>query len=115
MVYFIKEIGCGVKGVCSMLCEDVGVLYGVMLDGCVFDLELGAILLVMCIKGESVDEIVGFMDVVEYFFVLLFLLLGLYVLVLIFSYNGARKLVNLMFLLVLLLVREGVLVLIYGV
>ena len=63
---FIKEIGRGVKGARSMSREDAGALYGAMLDGRVSDLELGAILLAMRIKGESVDEIAGFMDAAEH-------------------------------------------------
>jgi len=49
---FIKEIGRGVKGARSMSREDARLLYGAMLDGRVSDLELGAILLAMRIKGE---------------------------------------------------------------
>src|SRR6476660_6973422 len=62
---FIKEIGRGVKGARSMTREDAKTLYGAMLDGRVSDLELGGILLAMRIKGESVEEIAGFMDAAE--------------------------------------------------
>ena len=59
---FIKEIGRGVKGARSMSREDARALYAAMLEGRVSDLELGAILLAMRIKGESVEELAGFMD-----------------------------------------------------
>ncbi len=59
---FIKEIGRGVKGARSMSRDDAHRLYAAMLEGRVSDLELGAILLAMRIKGESVDELAGFMD-----------------------------------------------------
>lgn len=113
--HFIKEIGRGVKGARSMSREDAGALYGAMLDGRVSDLELGAILLAMRIKGESVDEIAGFMDAAEHSFTPLPSPPGAYAPVLIPSYNGARKLANLTPLLALLLAREGMPVLIHGV
>jgi anthranilate phosphoribosyltransferase len=86
-----------------------------MLDRRVSDLELGAILLAMRIKGESVDEIAGFMDAAEQSFAALPSPPGPFAPVLIPSYNGARKLANLTPLLALLLAREGVPVLIHGV
>jgi len=112
---FIKEIGRGVKGARSMTRDDARLLYGAMLDGRVSDLELGAILLAMRIKGESVDEIAGFMEAAEESFAPLPSPPGQYAPVLIPSYNGARKLANLTPLLALLLAREGVPVLIHGV
>jgi anthranilate phosphoribosyltransferase len=86
-----------------------------MLEGRVSDLELGAILLAMRIKGESVEEIAGFMDAVESSFAPLPAPAGDYAPVLIPSYNGSRKLANLTPLLALLLAREGVPVLVHGV
>jgi anthranilate phosphoribosyltransferase len=112
---FIKEIGRGVKGARSMSREDASALYGAMLDGRVSDLELGGILLAMRIKGESVEEIAGFMDAAESSFVPLPAPAGEFAPVLIPSYNGSRKLANLTPLLALLLAREGVPVLIHGV
>ena len=112
---FIKEIGRGVKGARSMSREDAASLYGAMLDGRVSDLELGGILLAMRIKGESVDELAGFMDAAERSFAPLPSPAGEYAPVLIPSYNGARKLANLTPLLALLLAREGVPTLVHGV
>jgi anthranilate phosphoribosyltransferase len=113
--HLIKEIGRGAKGARSMSRQDAGQLYGAMLDGRVSDLELGAILLAMRIKGESVEEIAGFMDAAERAFTPLPSPPGPYAPVLIPSYNGARKLANLTPLLALLLAREGVPVLVHGV
>jgi anthranilate phosphoribosyltransferase len=112
---FIKEIGRGTKGARSMAREDARELYRAMLEGRVSDLELGAILLAMRIKGESVEEIAGFMDAVESSFAPLPAPAGDYAPVLIPSYNGSRKLANLTPLLALLLAREGVPVLVHGV
>ena len=112
---FIKEIGRGVKGARSMSRADAAALYGAMLDGRVSDLELGAILLAMRIKGESVEELAGFMEAAEASFAPLPSPPGDYAPVLIPSYNGARKLANLTPLLALLLAREGVPTLVHGV
>ena len=112
---FIKEIGRGKKGARSMTRDDAFNLYTAMLNGRVSDLELGGILLSMRIKGESVDEIAGFLDAAEASFPPLPQPAGPYAPVLIPSYNGARKMANLTPLLALLLAREGVPVLVHGV
>jgi len=112
---FIKEIGRGVKGARSMSRVDARALYAAMLEGRVSDLELGAILLAMRIKGEAVDELAGFMDAAEASFAPLPVPAGEFAPVLIPTYNGARKLANLTPLLALLLAREGVPVLVHGV
>jgi anthranilate phosphoribosyltransferase len=112
---FIKEIGRGVKGARSMAREDAAALYTAMLDGRVSDLELGAILLAMRIKGEAVEELAGFMEAAEASFAPLPSPPGEFAPVLIPSYNGARKLANLTPLLALLLAREGVPTLVHGV
>ena len=57
---FIREIGRGKKGARDLSREDARRLYAAMLDGEVSDLELGALLIGMRIKGESVAEIAGF-------------------------------------------------------
>ena len=112
---FIKEIGRGKNGARSMTRDDARALYSAMLEGRVSDLELGGILLAMRIKGESVDEIAGFLDAAEASFETLNGPAGDYVPVVIPSYNGARKMANLTALLALLLAREGVPVLVHGV
>lgn len=113
---YIKVIGRGKDGARSMSREDAEALYGAMLDGRVSDLELGAILLAMRIKGESTEEIAGFMAAAE----ARSLQLqppphSQYAPVLIPTYNGARKKANLTPLLALLLARRGVPVLVHGV
>lgn len=111
----IKNIGRGKKGARDMSRDEACVLYGHMLNGNVSDLELGAILMAMRIKGESVDELGGFMDAAEPSFVHVPRWPGSYAPVSIPSYNGARKMANLTPLLALLLAREGVPVLVHGV
>lgn len=112
---FIKEIGRGKKGARSLSRDDARQLYAAMLDGRVSDLELGAIMLAMRIKGESVDEIAGFLDAAEASFEQLALPGSHYAPVVIPSYNGSRQMANLTPLLALLLAQRGVPVLIHGV
>ncbi|TFW34396.1 DNA-binding protein YbiB [Massilia horti] len=112
---FIKEIGRGQKGARSISREEARELYTAMLDGRVSDIELGALLLAMRIKGESVDELAGFLEAAHDSFAPLPAPGGDYAPVLIPSYNGSRKLPNLTPLLALLLAREGVPVLVHGV
>lgn len=112
---FIKEIGRGKNGARSMTRMDARALYRAMLEGRVSDLELGGILLSMRIKGESVDEIAGFLDAAEASFVPLAAPAGEFAPIIIPSYNGARKMANLTALLALLLARAGAPVLVHGV
>jgi anthranilate phosphoribosyltransferase len=112
---FIKEIGRGKKGARSMSREDARALYRAMLEGRVSDLEMGGIMLAMRIKGESVDEIAGFLEAGEASFERLRDPTGEFAPVVIPSYNGSRQMANLTPLLAMLLAREGVPVLIHGV
>jgi anthranilate phosphoribosyltransferase len=111
----IKNIGRGKKGARDLPRQEARDLYRAMLDGNVSDLELGAIVMAMRIKGESVDELGGFMDAAEDSFARIPVAGGTYAPISIPSYNGARKLANLTPLLALLLAREGVPVLVHGV
>lgn len=112
---FIKEIGRGKKGARSLSREDARELYAAMLDSRVSELELGAILVAMRIKGESVDEIAGFLDAAEAAFERLPDPGGEYAPIVIPSYNGSRQMPNLTPLLALLLARAGAPVLVHGV
>lgn len=113
---FIKEIGRGKNGARSMSREDAQLLYSAMLEGRVSDLEMGGILLAMRIKGESIEEIAGFMAAAEAQMQQLTAPAhGHYAPVVIPTYNGARKKANLTPLLALLLARRGVPVLVHGV
>lgn len=95
--------------------DDARQLYAAMLDGRVSDLEMGAIMLAMRIKGESVEEIAGFLDAAEASIDKLSAPPGEYAPVVIPSYNGSRQMPNLTPLLALLLARQNVPVLIHGV
>lgn len=115
---FIKEIGRGKDGARSLSREDARLMYAAMLDGRVSDLELGAILLAMRVKGESVAEIGGFLDAAEASFTPLNIISSTSTAqapVVLPSYNGSRKMANLAPLLCMLLVQRGVPVLMHGV
>lgn len=112
---FIKEIGRGKNGARNLSRNDAQLLYTAMLQREMTDLELGAVLLAMRIKGESVDEIAGFLDAAHASFQLLEAPVGIAMPVIIASYNGARKMPNLTPLLAMLLAREDIPVLVHGV
>lgn len=112
---FIKEIGRGKKGARSLSRDDARDLYAAMLDGRVSDLEMGGLMLAMRIKGESVDEIAGFLDAGEASFEPLAVPTADFAPIVIPSYNGSRQMPNLTPLLALLLARAGAPVLIHGV
>src|SRR5690606_17203326 len=62
---FIKEVGRGKKGARSLSREDAHAIYQAMLASRISDLEVGGFMLAMRIKGESVQEIAGFLDAAE--------------------------------------------------
>lgn len=115
MSHFIREIGRGPGGARDLSRADARSMYAAMLAGQVSDLELGAILMALRLKGESVDEISGFLEAAETSFDRLSAPSGIYAPIVIPSYNGARKLPNLTPLLALLLARAGAPVLLHGV
>jgi anthranilate phosphoribosyltransferase len=109
---YIKEIGRGKQGARSLGREQATDLFGQVLDGAVTDLEIGAFCLSMRIKGETPEEMAGFMDA-TYARLNRIPHSGKPVVVLP-SYNGARKLPVLTPLLALLVARRGLPVLIHG-
>lgn len=113
--HFIREIGRGVKGARSLSFSDAYDLFKAIIDDRVSDLELGAILIAMRIKGESVDEIAGFLRAAESSFAPLQAPNSSCAPIVIPSYNGARRAANLTPLLAMLLARSGATVLVHGV
>lgn len=108
---YLKEIGRGKDGARALQREQATDLMARLLDGQVSDLEKGGFALAMRIKGETPEELAGFMDAVVPRTLALHAPSPAVVLP---SYNGARKLPNLTPLLALLLAREGVPVLVHG-
>lgn len=113
-VQFIKEIGRGAQGSRDLSREDAQLLYAAMLDGGVPDLEMGAIIIGLRVKGESLDEMLGFLDATDERTHHLDMPHGRIRPVVLPTYNGSRKEANLTPLLALLLQRFGVPVLVHG-
>ena len=109
---YLKEIGRGQHGTRALSREQAADLFGQVLDGAVTDLEIGAFCIAMRIKGETPEEMAGFLDAT--YPRLNRLPESKRPLVVLPSYNGARKLPLLTPLLALLLAREGLPVLIHG-
>ncbi|HEX6735993.1 MAG TPA: DNA-binding protein YbiB [Azonexus sp.] len=111
---YIKEIGRGAEGARDLELEAAQLLYAAMLDGGVPDLELGAIILGLRVKGESLDEMLGFLAATDERTQHLEMPHGRVRPVVLPTYNGGRKEANLTPLLALLLQRFGVPVLVHG-
>ena len=109
---YIKDIGRGKDGARSLNRVQAADLMGQVLDGSVTDLEIGAFCLAMRIKGETAEEMAGFLDATHARLSLL--PDNGQITVVLPSYNGARKLPLLTPLLALLLAREGLPVLVHG-
>jgi len=108
---YLKEIGRGKDGARPLTRDKAFDLMSQLLDGQLSDLEKGGFALAMRIKGETPEELAGFMDAVVPRTLALHTPSPAIVLP---SYNGARKLPNLTPLLALLLAREGAPVLVHG-
>lgn len=109
----IKEIGRGAKGARAIGADQAQHLFGDILDGRVPDLELGAVLIALRIKSESLAELTGFKRAIDARIASVAVAPGARCVVLP-TYNGARRQANLMPLIALLLARAGVPVLIQG-
>jgi anthranilate phosphoribosyltransferase len=110
----IKEIGRGKNAARDLSREDAKTLFTAILNDEIPPLQLGAVLMALRIKGESLEELAGFLDACETSYPHLKAPSGTVPLV-IPAYNGARQLPNLTPLLASLVAREGVPVLVHGV
>ena len=109
---YIREIGRGKDGARALTRDQAADLFGQVLDGTVSDLEIGAFCLAMRIKGETPAEMAGFLDATHAR--MHRVPAASRPVVVLPSYNGARKLPVLTPLLALLLAREGLPVLVHG-
>lgn len=112
---YLKEIGRGREGARNLTCEEAEAVFAAVLDGEVSELQLGALLMALRMKGEAAEELSGFATAVEACYPHLAPLPDGRVPVVLPSYNGARHMPNLVPLLALLLVRGGAPVLLHGV
>lgn len=111
----IKEVGRGKNHARDIDAESAAGLYRRMLAGEVPELELGAILIALRIKGEGEEEMLGFYRAMQEHMPRLTPPAHLPMPVVIPSYNGARRQGNLTPLLALLLQALGFPVLVHGV
>ncbi len=110
--HYIKEIGRGTRGAKALERAQAADLMGQILDGHASDYEVGAFCIAMRIKGETADEMCGLWDAVQ-------ARMHCFAarsapLIVIPSYNGARRLPTLTPLLAMLLARRGHPVLVHG-
>jgi len=110
---YIKEIGRGAHAG-DLSEQDAYQLFGAILDGGVPELELGAILLALRVKSESLPELIGFYSALNERLFRLRAPIRKAQPVILPSYNGARHQPNLLPLLALLLQRFGVPVMVHG-
>jgi anthranilate phosphoribosyltransferase len=110
---YLKDIGRGKQGARSLAREQAADLFGQILDGAVTDLEIGAFCIAMRVKGETPEEMCGFLDATQARLQRARSASGQPVVVLP-SYNGARRLPVLTPLLAGLVARQGLPVLIHG-
>ena len=110
--HYIKDIGRGKDGARALGRAQATDLMGQILDEQVSDLELGAFCIAMRVKGETPEEMAGFLDATHAR--LQHVQVNGARTVVLPSYNGARKLPVLTPLLALLLAREGVAVVVHG-
>src|SRR5206468_7763933 len=88
---YIKDIGRGKQGARPLAREQAADLFGQLLDGQVTDLEIGAFCIAMRVKGETPEEMCGFLDATMARLQRVGSASGKPVVVLP-SYNGARRL-----------------------
>lgn len=112
--FYIKEIGRGKEGARDLTADEAYHLFSAMLDGGVPELELGAILMTLRMKGEAMSEVLGFQRAAEERTLRLPFESAVRPIV-IPTYNGARNSPNLLPLVALLATRLGIPVLMHGV
>lgn len=113
---YIKIIGRGKDGARSLGVPEARELFEKVLDGQVTDLEVGAFCVAMRIKGEALEELDGFVQasLQRCQDLRAAAALAPHGIVVLPSYNGARKLPNLTALLAWHLAKQGVGVLVHG-
>jgi anthranilate phosphoribosyltransferase len=111
---YLKELARGEHGSRDLTREQARTVFAAIFAGEVSELALGALLVALRVKGESLDELAGMMDALAGHVRPMRLPARRAIPVVIPTYNGARKLPNLVPLLALALARENIPVLIHG-
>jgi anthranilate phosphoribosyltransferase len=110
----LKEIARGKHGTRSLTREQARDLFQAIFAGELNDVALGAILVALRVKGENAEELAGMVDALAPHVRPMRLPPRRALPVIVPTYNGSRKLPNLVPLLALMLAREGVPVLLHG-
>ncbi|HMZ87646.1 MAG TPA: DNA-binding protein YbiB, partial [Giesbergeria sp.] len=63
--HYLKDIGRGKEGARSLDRTQAADLLGQVLDGTASDLEVGAFCIAMRVKGETPEEMAGFLDAIH--------------------------------------------------
>ncbi len=108
----IRRIGRGQKGSSNLTRSETQVIFQQIFSGTVSPEQLAAVLIALRMKGEHSDELLGALDAVNQFKTVVPVLPSK-PLVSLPSYNGARHLPNLTWLLALLLARQGIQVIVH--
>ena len=111
---FLKELARGKNGARDLTREQARTLFSAVFAGELTDLALGALLVALRVKGESLEELSGMMDALQPHIRPMELPARRAIPVLLPSYNGSRKIANLVPLLALMLAREDVPVVVHG-
>ena len=111
---YLKEIGRGRHGARDLGREQARALFEAIFAGRVDPVALGAILVAYRIKGEKAVELAGMMEALAAHVMPMRIPTRRALPVVIPTYNGSRKLPNLVPLLALLLARDGVPVVLHG-
>jgi len=109
----IRQIGRGVKGSSDLTRDQAKFFFSQILSKEISQIELGAFCIAMRMKGESAEELAGFMDAISEHLKTLDTLERRTIILP--SYNGSRKQMNLTPLLALQLSKLGFLVIVQGV
>jgi anthranilate phosphoribosyltransferase len=111
---YLKELARGSRGARDLTREEARTLFSAVLAGEVEDAALGALMVALRVKGESAEELAGMVEALESHVRPMEVAVRRAIPVLIPTYNGARKVANLVPLLALLLAREDVPVIVHG-
>jgi anthranilate phosphoribosyltransferase len=109
----IRRIGRGAAGSRSLERHEAQALFDAILGDQLPESVVGAVIIALRVKGESCDELLGALDALTPFINPIQTIANLPV-VSIPSYNGARNLPNLTWLLALLVARQGIQVIVHG-
>ena len=112
---YLKEIARGRHGARDLTRSEARALFSAVFAGEVAEAALGALLVALRVKGESLEELAGMMDALQPHIRPLDVPVRRAIPVIVPSYNGSRKIANLVPLLAMLLAREDVPVLVHGV